>query len=192
VKTYLILIKEEKKLWFTSDQEASFPDSYTIYLTQIIHSAFLLGYSYFETFLSYLVKKIFLNRPKMLPKDKQLKYADILKTNDYEAIIELMIEREIIDLFYKRMDAVVNYFEETLNLDWPDDLKDEIVIISHIRNCIIHNLSRADHRLSRVSKFKTGDAIELNSSEVHSFGLKARSLVRDLYEQAERKRFKTS
>jgi hypothetical protein len=108
------LIKKEKGIWFPGDQESAFPDSYIIYRTQIAHSAFLLGYSYFEAFLADLVRQIYLLRPTMLPKEKQLKYADILKTTDYEAILELMIEREIIDLFYKRIDEVVKYFEEKI------------------------------------------------------------------------------
>ncbi len=184
------LIKKEKSIWFSPDQEPTFPDSYTIYQMQITHSAFLLGYSYFEAFLADLVREIYLLRPTMLPKEKQLKYADILKTDDYRAILELMIEREIIDLFYKRIDEVVRYFEEKLILKWPDEYKDEIVVTSYLRNCIIHNLSRVDYRLSKVSKYKVGDKIELSSSEVHSFGLKARDLVKNLYKQATKKYFK--
>ena len=184
------LIKKEKSIWFSPDQEPTFPDSYTIYQMQITHSAFLLGYSYFEAFLADLVREIYLLRPTMLPKEKQLKYADILKTDDYRAILELMIEREIIDLFYKRIDEVVRYFEEKLILKWPDEYKDEIVVTSYLRNCIIHNLSRVDYRLSKVSKYKVGDKIELSSSEVHSFGLKARDLVKNLYKQAIEKYFK--
>lgn len=183
------LIKREKSIWFPGDEESGLPDSYEVYRTQITHSAFLLGYSYFEAFLADLAREIYLSRPKMLPKEKQLKYADILKTTDYGAILELMIEREIIDLFYKRIDEVVVYFEEKLNLIWPDDLKDGLLATSFLRNCIIHNLNRADHRLSKVSEYEVGDKIELAAGDVHSFGIKARGLVRNLYEQAKEKYF---
>jgi len=184
------LIKKDKTIWFHEDQESAFPDSYAIYQTQITHSAFLLGYSYLEAFLADLVRQIYLSRPTMLPKEKQLRYAEILKTTNYEAILELMIEREIIDLFYKRIDEVVEYFEEKLTLEWPEQYKQEIVVTSYLRNCIIHNLSRADHRLSQVSKYKVRDEIELTPSDVHSFGLKARELVEKLYKQATKKYFK--
>jgi hypothetical protein len=104
-----------------------------------------------------------------------------------------MIDREISDLFYKRIDEVIKYFEEKLDLKWTDLPKDEVVIISYLRNCIIHNLGFADNRLSDVSKeYKQGEKIELNSSEVHSFGLKVRLLVRSLYEQAEKSHLKSS
>ncbi len=100
------LINKEKNIWFSRNQRSTLPESYTVYQTQITHSAFLLGYSYFESFLADLVKQIYLYKPEMLPKEKHLKYSEILKTTEYNAILELMIEREIIDLFYKRMDEV--------------------------------------------------------------------------------------
>lgn len=183
------LINRERNIWVAQDQRLALPSSYHIYRTQITHSAFLLGYSYFEAFLVDLVRQVYLSRPKMLPKEKQLKYGEILKTTDYEAILELMIQREIIDLFYKRMDEVIEYFEQKLSLEWPDDYKAETIVTSYLRNCIIHNLSRADYRLSQVSEYKVGDKIELSSSDVHSFGLRARELVGHLYNQASEKHF---
>lgn len=186
------LINKEKNIWFTPEQRASLPDSYTIYKTQITHSAFLLGYSFFEAFLTDLARQIYVSMPKMLPKEKQIKYSEILEIKNYKAVLEIMIEREIIDLFYKRIDEVIRYFEEKLNLKWPDNYKNDIVFASCLRNCIIHNLSRADDRLSQVSKYKIGDRIELSSSEVHEFGIKARDLVRNLFHQAVNRYFKTT
>lgn len=183
------LINKEKGVWFPQN-ETAWPDSYVIYRTQINHSAFLLGYSYFEAFLADLVREIYLIRPKMLPIDKQLKYGEILKTTNYNAILELMIEREIIDLFYKRMDEVISYFNDKLTLEWLSEYRIETIVTSYIRNCIVHNLNRADYRLSQAStKYKVGDLIELGSSDVHSFGIKVRQLVRHLYNQAEVKHF---
>lgn len=181
------LIRKERKHWPDFNQDLTLPDSYNIFRTQIIHSAFILGYSYFEAFLTDLVREIYLLRPNMLPKEKKLKYADILKTDDYNAILELMIEKEIKDLFFKRMEEVVAYFEEKLNLNWQESNKDEIIRTSYMRNCIIHNLSKADHRLSEVSDFKAREKIELNFTDVHLYGMTARSLVRDLYNQALKK-----
>lgn len=110
------LINREKNIWFTQNQRTSLPSSYKIYRTQITHSAFLLGYSYFEAFLADLVRQVFMSRPRMLPMDKQLKYGEILKTTNYEAILEMMVEKEIIDLFYKRMDEVEIFFKRNTRL----------------------------------------------------------------------------
>jgi hypothetical protein len=184
------LINKEKNIWFAPEQRAALPVSYKIYKTQITHSAFLLGYSFFEAFLTDLVRQIYVSMPKMLPKEKQIKYSEILECKNYKTVLEIMIEREIIDLFYKRVDEVIRYFEDKLNLKWPDKYKNDIVFASCLRNCIIHNLGRANDRLSQVSKYKTGDRFELSSSEVHEFGIKARDLVRNLFHQAENRYFK--
>lgn len=183
------LINKERNVWFSQDQRSTLPDSYSVYQTQITHSAFLLGYSYFEAFLADLIREIYLSKPEMLPKEKQLKYSEILKTTEYNAILELMIEREIIDLFYKRMDEVIKYFDKKLNLEWLEDYKDVTIVSAYLRNCILHNLNRVDYRLSNVSEYNIGDEIKLNSSDVHSFGLKARALVRHLHSQAKVKYF---
>lgn len=186
------LINKERNIWYHHDQRSVLPSSYAIYQTQITHSSFLLGYSYFEAFLVDLIRQVYVTRPTMLPKEKLLKYGEILKTADYEGILELMIERVIVDLFYKRMDEIIEYFKEKLNLEWLDDFRTETIIISHLRNCIIHNLSRADLRLSQISEYNVGDEIELSLSDVHSFGLKARELVRHLYNQASEKHFNSN
>lgn len=56
------LVQREKYIWFVESQRRSVPETYDIYHTQVNHSAFLLGYSYFEVFLGDLVRKIFVGR----------------------------------------------------------------------------------------------------------------------------------
>lgn len=186
------LIKKEKNIWFADYQESALPNSYDIYRIQITHAGFLLGYSYFEAFLADLVRQIYLSMPVMLPKKKQLKYGEILKATDYATILDLMIDMEIRDLFHGKMDVVVEYFKKPLNLEWPDNLKCEFIVSSCTRNCIVHNLSKADYRLAEVSDYKVGDKIKLSSSDVHSYGLRVRELVRSLYRQANDKYFERS
>ena len=179
------LINKEKGIWFSPDQVKILPDSYKVFQQQIIHSAFLLGYSYFEAFLSDLVRHIYYTRPEILPKEKMLKYSEILNTTDYNAILELMIEREIIDLFYKKMKEVIKYFKDKLNLKWIDDLIEKTIVSSLIRNCIIHNLNKADNRLANYSSYNIGDEIQLSFSDVHSYGIDVRNVMSYLYNQAD-------
>ncbi len=50
---------------------------------------------------------------------------------------------------------------------------------------------QADSRLVQASaKYVIGQEIQLNSSEVHSFGIKARELSSDLYKQAVERYFR--
>jgi hypothetical protein len=55
---------------FTSEEKAAIPHSYQDYRCQVAHSAFLLGHSYFEAFLSDLAREILRRRPRMLRLEK--------------------------------------------------------------------------------------------------------------------------
>ncbi len=170
---------------YNKSQQENLPDSYIVYRTQVNHSAFLLGYSYFEFFLIDLVREIYLSKPKMLPKDKKLKFVEILNLNNYESILKLMIEKEVIALFYQSMEKIIEYFSNKLGLNWPNEkYKSMTVEASCLRNCIIHNMNYANSRLSEISNYEINEKIQLNSSDVHSFGITARNLVRELYKQA--------
>lgn len=183
------LIQKEKDIWFMENLKGTLPQTYEIFRTQVINSAFLLGYSYFEVFLGELIRKVYLSKPKMLPKDKQLKFSEILEANNYEDIIELMIEKENSALFYLSIEKIVEYYETKLTLKWPDKNKNAIIIASLLRNCIMHNMSLADKRLAQISGYQIGQEIQLGSSEVHSYGIHVRELSRDLYKQATERYF---
>lgn len=183
------LLQKEKVVWFDDSSQGALPDSYSIYCTQVNHAAFLLGYSYFEVFLTDLLREAFLSNPKMLPKNKQLKFNEILDVDSYESILRLMIEKEVIDLFYQSMEKVIEYFETKLHLSWLDEHKNDFLVASYLRNCIIHNMSRANLPLSKVSEYEEGEIIELSSSRVHSFGIAARELSRNLYKQSAERYF---
>jgi hypothetical protein len=184
------LIQKEKYVWFPEKQLEAFPDTYDIYQTQIVHSAFLLGYSYSEVFLADLVREIFKSNPKILPSDKQLRYSEILEVQTHKDIITIMIEREISAIFYPSVEKIIEYFEKKLNLKWTDEQKEKVILASLMRNCIIHNASRADARLSQVSGHKSGEHIKLSPSDVHGFGITMRGLARSLYNQANQRYFR--
>lgn len=183
------LMSKERYIWFSTNQQDSFPNSHEMYQAQITCSAFLLGYSYSEVFLADLVREIYRLNPKMLPRDKQLKFSEILESSTYEEIINSMIEREILALFYQSMEKIIEYFENKLRLKWPEEYKKEVIIASLIRNCIMHNMGRCENRLSEISKYKIGEEILLSESDVHSFGIVARNLSRSLYNQANERYF---
>ncbi|MFQ5962906.1 MAG: hypothetical protein ACE5KZ_01315 [Candidatus Scalinduaceae bacterium] len=185
------LIQKEKNILLQVSQQSSLPNTYKIYRSQIAHSSLLLGYSYFGAFLADLVRKIYKSNPQMLPKEKQLKFNEILDVKDYNSVLDLMIEKEVIELFYQRAEKIIEYFEKKLKLTWQKEQKLSFVKVSCIRNCIIHSMSKADNRLSEVSKYKVGKKIELDSSDVHSFGITAREFARNLYGLANKKYFQT-
>ena len=178
------LLQGEGRIWFDQRQRNSFPKTYQVYQKQVCHSAFLLGFSYFEAFLADLVRQIYLRNPRMLPKDKQLKFEEILASETYEGTVNTMVEKEVLALFYRSIGEVSEYFLSKLRLQWPASETTRVVVASHIRNCIVHNNGLADLRLADVTDYKEGAEIVLGEAEVHQYGISARTLARDLYGQA--------
>lgn len=183
------LMEKEKHLWFPQDQQGAVPDTYQIYQSLIVRSAFLLGYSYFEAFLTDLVREIYQSNPKMLPKDKQVRFGEITELATYKNIVELMIDKEVLDLFYQGMDKIIEYFQKKLQLEWEQQQKSTAIQASLMRNCFVHNMGRADSRLAQFLGCKPGEEICLTVSDVHSFGMVARNLARSLIKQARERYF---
>ncbi|HUT09588.1 MAG TPA: hypothetical protein VMY42_03760 [Thermoguttaceae bacterium] len=182
------LIRQEHEHWFSTEQEKALPSTFDSYRNQVSQSAFLLGYSYFEAFLADLVREIYRHRPQMLPHEKQIKYSDVLRQHDLEGLIGQMIEREVIAIFYESAEGIAKYFEQRLQIQWPErDGKHMLERVSLVRNCIIHNAARVDRRLAAASDWGEGDIITLAPSDVHEYGIEARDFARDVYAQAESK-----
>ncbi|MGA1841818.1 MAG: hypothetical protein ACMUIU_14430 [bacterium] len=81
------LLRRERTPWLGESAD-SLPEAYTTYRMQVIHSAFLLGYSYFESFLTDLLLAILRSRPAMLPRDRQLSYLQIIVADSKDAILD--------------------------------------------------------------------------------------------------------
>ncbi len=177
------LIQKEKKLWLHDNQD-ELPKTYEIYRKQIINSAFILGYSYLEAFLSDLARNIFLKRPQMLPSNKTIKFEDIVKTGSYDELLIKMIDKELFELFYKSIDEIVDYFSQKFGLSFSSEEKDKLLEASLLRNCIVHNLGIADARLAQLPGYTKGKEIKIDSYKVHDFGLVARQLARKICQEA--------
>ena len=168
---------------------------YSIYRNQITVSAFLLGYSYFEAFLADLMIICLTKNPKLLipkgknqNKDKVVTYNQILLADSYERLVNELIEKEARNVMYKPMTEILDYFSRRLKLTWDENVNEEFVIANKIRNCCMHNNCIADKYLvAKDSRFTDGEEIELSSTDVHSFGTKARKLSRELWGAAKLK-----
>ncbi|MGB7591199.1 MAG: hypothetical protein WCD04_03935 [Terriglobia bacterium] len=185
------LLRARGYVWFYPAQRNTFPKTYQVYQKQVCHSALLLGFSYFEAFLADLVRQIYLCNPKMLPSEKQLKFEEILAARTYEGVLNGMIEKEVMAVFYKSMEDVCEYFRSKLKLELRKGERDCVVVASLLRNCIVHNNGRADSRLARrVTDYREGDEIFLDEAAAHEYGISIRSLARDLYGQATKRYFR--
>jgi hypothetical protein len=178
------LVQRHETTWFTAEQRGTIPHSFGVFETQITHGAFLLGYSYSEAFLADLMRQVYLARPRMLPKDSEMKYSDIRDLRSFKAVIAFLTDKEVTALFFRGMDEVAEYFDHKLGLKWNSDEKTQAIVASRLRNCIIHNAAIADRRLAAVSHYSPGDTIRLRASDVHAFGIMVRGLAQSLWEQA--------
>lgn len=155
-----------------------------MYRKQINHSSFVLGYSYFEAFLSDLAERIYLARPTMLPKQKKISFDEIVKAGNYEEALNMIVKKELHDLFYMNIRDIITYFSDKLQLEWSSGVIEKIAEASCLRNCIIHNMGCVDARLAKFPEYVLGETFELTSSDVHSFGTVARREALNLWQQA--------
>lgn len=176
-EVYAVLQKNYSE-WCAEDKQESLPERFESYQTQVAHAAFLLGFSYIEAFLADVTKEAFRRRPEVLPKDKEMKFHELLSCVSRDEIIEKMIEKETFSLFYGSFEKIGEYLKDKLNLPWSKNPK--ILEAPLIRNCIIHNGSVVDQRLASVSDLSFGKKIALNASDVHRFGIAVRELARNI------------
>lgn len=168
-----------------------YSNQYPIYRNQITISAILLGYAYFEAFLSDLIIMCLSKNPKLLIpegkaqiKDKTITYQQLLLADSYEELVKNLIEKEVRNVMYKSVGEILDFLGRKLKLKWNGDVNDAIITANKIRNCCMHNNCIVDKGLAKNSRFVEGQEIELSSGEVHSFGLKARQFTRELWESA--------
>lgn len=152
--------------------EQLYENSYDNYSNHITISALLLGFTHFEDFISKAIVKILIEYP-----DK----------NELKVSLKVIIERgdTLVRSLAKEQSRRLTFsdklklIEKTLsNVD--TDVIAELKHINDIRNCLMHNNGLADKRLT--SKYKEGERIIFGASDVHNYGLKARSLAGQIWD----------
>ncbi len=186
------MIKQHELAWFSDNQDPNLPDTLESYREMIGNAAFLLGYAYFEAFLADLARDIYQHRPELLPKEKQITFKEVLLSNSKDTIVRLMIEKEIRSVFYGKIEDVQGYFANKFAIDWFDSDVPEIVVASRIRNCLMHNGEVVDERLAEVLDKQVGSQIRLQPSEVHKFGMRARSFAYTIWTDVNLRHLRTT
>ncbi len=184
-------IKDHKAIEGFDSVGEIYDNQYLIYRNQITISAVLLGYAYFEAFLTDLITLCLKKNPKILlpqgkeaNKDKTITYQQLILASSYEKLIDELIEKEIRNIMYKSMPEILDYLSKKLGLEWDVSLNPEIIIANKIRNCCMHNNCIADKNLAKDSRFTEGSEIELSSGIVHFFGLLVRQFSNQLWVSA--------
>lgn len=178
------VVSSEYDSWVPRDQQDTLPDNFDIYSTHISHAALLLGLSYFEAFLSDVVRLVLRSRPEILPRDKKIAFGQLIDIDSEQDVLGLLIEREVLDVMYGSFESIAQYFKNRLNLEWP--VHCGMQEANALRNCIVHNMARADTRLVAAAPVWTvGQEIVLTPSDVHGVGLEVRRCAQDIWSQVE-------
>jgi hypothetical protein len=180
-------IKQNELTWFPESQNPKLPETFESYRVTVSNAAFLLGYAYFEAFLADLARDIYLQRPTLLPREKQITFKEVLGTESKAEILQLMIEKEIRSVFYGKIETVRTHFDKIFHTPWPAST--QIIEASRMRNCLMHNGGIVNEYLSEVSKRVVNSSIRLESDEVHGFGIMARTIARSIWDEANRRHF---
>jgi hypothetical protein len=177
------LIHMHELTWFPMSQDPRVPATAAAYRNAISNAAFLLGYAYLEPFLADVARQVYLCRPSMLPRERQLAYPEVVNAASKDDLLHLMVAREVRSVFGGSIEEVQRHFTQRLQLAWPDEPK--IIVASKIRNCLMHNGAIVDERLATAEcSFSIGSTIQLDPGDVHSYGLAARSFASQLWADA--------
>lgn len=179
------LIHLHQLTWFPPTQDPLLPETADAYRIAISNAAFLLGYAYFESFLADIAREVYMRRPSMLPKDRQLSSQELLDAASKDDLVRLIIEKEVRSIFAGSIEDIQKHFQKKLGLRWPDE--SNVSVASRMRNCLMHNGGIVDARLASSSPLPLGSRILLDPDVVHDFGIAARSFAHELWEDVERK-----
>lgn len=167
--------------WYSDERVETLPDSYDSYTEQVAHAAFLLGYSYLETFVSDVISAVYDARRDLLPEDKQLRFGDVTALNDFQQVIDRMIDHTIDSM--NSLERKVDHIEKRLGI--RVGLENEVRDAHSARNALIHNAGLMDRKDSYSGRWKQGDRISMSPDDVHEFGMMAREYARELIQRAE-------
>lgn len=145
--------------------------SFENYSQHINTSAFLLGFTHFENFLSKCLEQYFLKYPDLNEFRLTLKIVRDKKDDLIATIAELQSRK-------LPFSEKITFIERHLTEVDREGLK-TISLYDSIRNCLMHNNGYADSKLT--GKYPTGEKIILSTEDVNSFILKAREVAANIW-----------
>lgn len=153
---------------------------------QLAEATFLQFVSHFEIFIIDLLRLWLVEYPRSLS-NKNVLFKQVLDAPDKDAIVVLMVEKEINELLYERPTAWFDYLEEKLKLDRPRaDVIERIAEAKATRDVIVHNRAIVnkiyEFKSGRFARFKNGDSIEIDE-EYHR---ETWNLIRDIVDEISR------
>ena len=150
-----------------------YKNKYKNYSSHISTSAFILGFTHFEDFVSKCLTKYLVKNPDKNEFKVSLKIINE-KGNDLTSHLAFEQSRRL--TFTDKIKFIEKHIIKT-----NAQLISELKYANDIRNCLMHNNGIADDRLK--GKYKVGKKIILDAGQVHGFGLTTRQFAKNLWDK---------
>jgi hypothetical protein len=174
-------------------------DKQSTYLALINKSIIIYACSIFDYYLNQSLTLLFLIYPKVLASEKKTVPYHQFILNNKDDLLKSIIEKEIYEISYKKIDERIKYLSHKFQLDF-EYTEFEIAFFSHkinlnelveayaIRNIIIHNKSIVNKIfIENVtnSKYKIGDIITVDKGLVDRLTLTLLKSLTSIIKQIE-------
>jgi hypothetical protein len=132
--------------------------------------ALIYGYTLFETYIADLIRMRLSAHPQQLGRDKHVKLAEILDAESKDVLVSKLVDREMVRLMHQPIGAILDRLRGRLGFsDLTRKYDKEIMILSLMRNCLIHNGGKADSKLVDVDpSLSFGQSIDVQSHDIFS------------------------
>ena len=124
---------------------------------------FVHAYGLFENYVKSVLRAVLHAQPRILltpdrqhrkDAEKKISYRDVVECLESPGrLLDLIIDRELNDLMYAPNSGQLRAIRERFGFSELDaSLDPRIIQLNKIRNCIVHNHTRADDELARLSQ----------------------------------------
>lgn len=173
-------IKYQDRFDYGETMDEVYNSKYENYQNVITTSALILGFTYFEDFVTKMIEKILIEKPELNKKKFNLK--DLITIGHGNIVEDLAKTHARKMMISEKMKLIKNNFS-AIN----SDLIDKMEFIRKLRNCIIHENGHVDTELANISSdYTQGDKIILTASKVNEYGLSAREFANELWNEVEK------
>jgi hypothetical protein len=156
----------QNKTTGTKISERTFVESSEVYVNSyLLSSTFQHFVSLFEDFFFDFLRLWLIAYPGSLSR-KQLEFATVLKAPDKNAIVALMVERELNELKYERVADWFAYLNRLAKLDCPTSgAIGQIAEMKAARDLLVHNKGIVNatylDKAATFARWKLGEQMEL-------------------------------
>lgn len=96
----------------------------------------------FENYFKEILAEIVISEPRVL-KSKETEQLDfILSFDNYESLINAIVEKKIEALFYQNIEAIQKFFKERIGVEIFKEKPEEVNLLIKQRNLAVHNRSK--------------------------------------------------